>query len=159
MAFNKEPDGYEKTLLSDLQGSWQNLRDAVVEHAGFGGWQRVLLHIDEGMSWESVRNLRYMSQCLLPVRNLLMQGEAPDEVAFWLEDVSRLMDKTLRALGKSEINSSVALGINTLDKEHGVSTPIHFRPEDRAGESGKVSRDAGLTDFRRSGEGRFPLSD
>jgi hypothetical protein len=56
MAFEKVPGGYEKTVLSDLQGAWQNLRDAVVEHAGFTGWERALLHIDEGMSWESVRN-------------------------------------------------------------------------------------------------------
>ena len=104
MAFYREPDGYEKTLLSDLQGSWQNLREAVVEHAGFAGWERVLLHIDEGMSWESVRNFRYMSQCLLLVRNLLIQGEASDEVAFWLEDVSRLLDEALRALREGEIN-------------------------------------------------------
>ena len=104
MPFNKEPDGYEKTLLSDLQGSWQNLRDAMVEHADFPGRERVLLHIDEGMSWESVRNLRYMSQCLLLVRNLLIQGEASDEVAFWLEDVSRLLDEALRALREGEIN-------------------------------------------------------
>jgi len=104
VVFNEEPDGYVKTLLSDLQGSWQNLRDAVVEHAGFAGWERVLLHIDEGMSWESVRNLRYMNQCLLLVRNLLMQGEAPDEVAFWLEDVSRVMAEVLQALREGEIN-------------------------------------------------------
>jgi hypothetical protein len=38
MAFYREPDGYEKTLLSDLQGSWQSLREAVVELAGFAGW-------------------------------------------------------------------------------------------------------------------------
>jgi hypothetical protein len=104
MPFNIEPDGYEKTLLSDLQGSWQNLRDAVVAHADFPGRERVLLHIDEGMSWESVRNLRYMSQCLLLVRNLLIQGEASDEVAFWLEDVSRLLDEVLRVLREGEIN-------------------------------------------------------
>ena len=87
-----------------MQGSWQNLRNAVVEHAGFTGWERVLLHIDEGMSWEWVRNFRYMSQRLLLVRNLLMQGAAPDEVAFWLEDVSRVMDEVLRALGRGEIS-------------------------------------------------------
>ena len=73
-----------------------------MEHAGFTGWERVLLHIDEGMSWESVRNFRYMSQRLLLVRNLLMQGAAPDEVAFWLEDVSRVMDEVVWALGKGE---------------------------------------------------------
>ncbi|MCU7848106.1 MAG: hypothetical protein KZQ89_08875 [Candidatus Thiodiazotropha sp. (ex Lucinoma kastoroae)] len=95
MAFDKEPVGYEKTVLSDLQGAWQNLRDTVVEHAGFIGWERALLHIDEGMSWESVRNLQTMSKCLLLVRNILMQGEVPDEVTLWLEEVNRLMDEAL----------------------------------------------------------------
>ena len=104
MAFDREPAGYEKTALSDLQGAWQNLRDTVVEHAGFPEWERVLLHIDEGMSWESVRNIRYMSRCLLLVRNILIQAEVPEEVIFWLEEVSRLMDETLEALQKGEIN-------------------------------------------------------
>jgi hypothetical protein len=62
-------------VLSDLQGAWRNLRDAVVEHAGFAGWERALLHTDEGMSRESVRNLRYMSKCLLLVRNILAQEQ------------------------------------------------------------------------------------
>ena len=104
MAFDNEPSEYEKTVLSDLQGAWQNLRDTVVEHTGFTGWERALLHIDEGMSWESVRNLRYMSKCLLLVRNMLIQGETPDEVALWVEEVNRVMDETLQALGDGEIN-------------------------------------------------------
>jgi len=33
MAFDKEPVRYEKTVLSDLQGAWQDLRDTVVERA------------------------------------------------------------------------------------------------------------------------------
>jgi len=56
------------------------------------------------MSWESVRNLRYMKKCLLLVRNILIQGEAPDEVALWVEEVNRVMDETLQALGDGEIN-------------------------------------------------------
>lgn len=31
MSFKIEPTGYAKTALSDLQGAWGNLRDAVVE--------------------------------------------------------------------------------------------------------------------------------
>jgi hypothetical protein len=104
MAFEKEPVGYEKTVLSDLQGAWQNLRDTVVEHTGFTGWERALLHIDEGMSWESVRNLRTMSKCLLLVRNILIQDEVPDEVAWWLEELNSLMDETLQALREGDIN-------------------------------------------------------
>ncbi|MFQ5644078.1 MAG: hypothetical protein ACE5FQ_10345 [Thiogranum sp.] len=104
MAFEKKPTSYEKTVLSDLQGAWQNLRDAVVEHAGFGGWERALLHIDEAMSWESVRNLRYMNKCLLLVRNILAQSDAPEAVAFWLEQVDTVMDEALQALGEGRID-------------------------------------------------------
>ncbi|RLJ17519.1 hypothetical protein DJ031_14515 [bacterium endosymbiont of Escarpia laminata] len=100
MAFDKEPVGYEKTVLSDLQGSWQNLRDTVV----YTGWERALLHIDEGMSWESVRNLQYMSKCLLLVRNILIQDKAPKEVLFWLEEVNRMMDVALHTLRKGEVD-------------------------------------------------------
>jgi len=37
MNFESEPSGYVKTAVSDLQGSWGNLRDAVVENYGFVG--------------------------------------------------------------------------------------------------------------------------
>ncbi len=104
MVFDKEPAGYEKTVLSDLQGAWQNLRDTIVEHAGFPGWERALFHIDEGMSWESVRNLRYMSRCLLLVRNIVIQGEVSEEVVSCLDEVNELMDETLQALNEGEIN-------------------------------------------------------
>jgi len=32
MAFATEPTGYEKAAISDLQGSWGNLRTAVIEN-------------------------------------------------------------------------------------------------------------------------------
>ena len=77
MSFEVEPTGYEKTVLSELQGAWQNLRDEVAEQAGFFGWDRALFHIDEAMSWESVRNLQHMRKSLVLVRNLLGQDEVP----------------------------------------------------------------------------------
>jgi hypothetical protein len=49
MAIEKEPSSYEKTVLSELQGARQNLRDEVAEQAGFLGWERALFHIDEAM--------------------------------------------------------------------------------------------------------------
>jgi len=35
MGFSTEPEGYHKTALSDLQGSWSVLREAIVENYGF----------------------------------------------------------------------------------------------------------------------------
>ncbi len=67
MSFDTEPTGYEKTILSDLQGAWQCLRREVAENPGFNGRERALFHIDEAMSWESV--------C-----NILHQADVPDGV-------------------------------------------------------------------------------
>ena len=68
MAFKTEPTIYEKTILSDLQGAWVALLESVVNSAGFEGWDRALFHIDEAMSWETVRNLRLMPPLLLIIR-------------------------------------------------------------------------------------------
>jgi hypothetical protein len=70
MAFMTEPSGYEKTILSDLQGAWIILRESATKSARFEGCDRVLFHIDETMSWENVRNLRRMPPLLLIIRNL-----------------------------------------------------------------------------------------
>ena len=75
-----------------------------MEHAGFSDWERVLFHIDEGMSWESVRNLRYMRKCLLLVQNILIQGEVPNDVTSCLDEVNELMDEALLAPKEGEIN-------------------------------------------------------
>ena len=80
MPFQEEPKGYEKTILSDLQGAWEMLRDSIVGSAGFEGWDRALFHVDEAMSWETVRNLKRMPPLLLLIRNICTQGEAPQKV-------------------------------------------------------------------------------
>ena len=76
----------------------------MVGHAGFSDWERVLFHIDEGMSWESVRNLRYMRKYLLLVHNILIQGEVPNDVTSCLGELNGLMDEALLALKEGEIN-------------------------------------------------------
>lgn len=78
MVFITEPTGYEKTALSELQGSWGNLRNAVVDNFGFLGSDKLLFHIDEAMSWESVRNLKIMKSTFILVQNITMQSEAPE---------------------------------------------------------------------------------
>ena len=104
MAFEKEPGSYEKTVLSDLQGAWQNLRDEVVAAAGFSNWERVLFHIDEAMSWESVRNLQSMHNRLVIVRNLLGPEDVPRALDDYLQDVNETMANALRALREGNIS-------------------------------------------------------
>jgi hypothetical protein len=100
MAFPTEPTGYEKTILSDLQGAWGVLRESIVNSAGFEGWDRALFHIDEAMSWETVRNLRLMPPLLLVIRNLCFQGKAPDEVIQNIEDVTEVLTEALEEFNR-----------------------------------------------------------
>lgn len=95
MTFKTESSGYEKTILSDLQGAWIALRESVAGSDGFEGCGRVLFHIDEAMSWETVRNLRLMPPLLLIIRNLCQQGRAPDEVMQNIEELSGLLAEAL----------------------------------------------------------------
>lgn len=98
MKFYEGPPHYEKTILSDLQGAWSNLRQAVAERHPFPGSDRLLFHIDEGMSWESVRDLSRMRNTLLLIQNLARTNEAPDELMEWIEDIADTL-KELREAG------------------------------------------------------------
>ena len=81
MAFMTEPTAYHKTALSDLQGAWQVLREAVVEHPPFTEQARLLFRLDEGMSWENVRDLRTLEKVLLLIRNIVAQTEVSQELS------------------------------------------------------------------------------
>jgi hypothetical protein len=100
MAFITEPTGYEKTAISDLQGSWGNLRDAVVENFGFPDSDKLLFHIDEAMSWESVRNLNIMKSIFILVQNIALQAEAPEEIIEWVDDVRDSLDAAFEAIAE-----------------------------------------------------------
>jgi len=93
MEFAEEPGGYQKTILSDLQGAWSVFRQAVVDTGGFKDWDRVLFHTDEAMSWETVRNLSRMPPLLLIIRNLCIQNAVSEEIMQCLEDITNILDE------------------------------------------------------------------
>jgi hypothetical protein len=95
MSFITESTGYQKTVLSDLQGAWEVFRQSVIDSGGFETCDRVLFHTDEAMSWETVRNLNRMNPLLMIIRNLCMQGEATDDVMLHLEEIKNILDETL----------------------------------------------------------------
>jgi hypothetical protein len=95
MGFIIEQSGYQKTILSDLQGAWEVFRQSVVDSGGFENADRVLFHTDEAMSWETVRNLTRMPPLVLIIRNLCLQGGASDEIMCNLEEVSNILTETL----------------------------------------------------------------
>ncbi len=102
MAFITEPSGYIKTALSELQGSWGNLRDAVVEDFGFPDSDKLLFHIDEAMSWESVRNLNSMKATFILIQNIATQTDAPEDVYEWIDDVRSSLDAALDAIANGD---------------------------------------------------------
>ncbi len=102
MAFITEPSGYEKTAISDLQGSWGNLRDTVIENFGFPESDKLLFHINEAMSWESVRNLKKMKSTFILVQNIALQTKAPEEVIEWVNDVRESLDAAFEAIAEGK---------------------------------------------------------
>ena len=102
MSFYTEPTGYQKTIVSDLQGAWGNLREAITENPGFKDWDRLLFHIDEAMSWENVRDLDRMKAALTMIRNIAAQADIPDEPAYWIQQVSSILDKVLEKIRGGE---------------------------------------------------------
>jgi hypothetical protein len=101
MVLSKEPDSYYKTALSDLQGAWGLLREAVVGKFDFPNSDKLLFHIDEAMSWECVRNLKLMKETLLVVHNLASQY-APREILDEVEGVRGCLDEVFAAIAEGE---------------------------------------------------------
>ena len=101
MAFDTEPNGYVKTALSDLQGTWESLRHNMVTLRPFPQFDRLLFHIDEGMSWESVRDLSSMKRALLLVRNLAAQAEEiPQSIREDIELVQQAFEEARAELAR-----------------------------------------------------------
>ena len=102
MGFETEPTGYMKTAFSDLQGSWGNLRDAVVNSYSFDDADELLFHIDEAISWESVRNLKQMKSTLLLIENIISQTDSPNEIVELVENVRESLEATFVAISDGE---------------------------------------------------------
>ena len=75
----------------------------MVKHAGFPNWDRVLFHIDEAMSWETVRQLERMEPLLLLIRNLAVQGEAPEEIMEAMEDIAEILQEVRQDLKQGKV--------------------------------------------------------
>lgn len=102
MVFITKPTGYHKTALSDLQGAWGNLRESVVENFGFPDSEKLLFHVDEAMSWECVRNLKFMKETLILVQNISVQSKAPDEIIEMVGMVRESLEEVFSAIKEGE---------------------------------------------------------
>lgn len=103
MAFYREEYSFHKTALSDLQGSWSNLREEVVNLHPFENSERLLFQIDEAMSWESVNNLNHMGSIILLIHNIVVRSRAPEQIIEWLQQVQEDFDAVLEDIGNGTI--------------------------------------------------------
>ena len=75
----------------------------MISHHPFPDSERLLFQIDEGMSWESVRDLDYMRKMLLVIRNIAVHGKAPAEVMDSVESVRENLEEVFEAIAEGEI--------------------------------------------------------
>ena len=101
MGFSKEPTDYNKTALSDLQGAWAILRDAVVNDFSFQNSDTLLFYIDEAMSLEFVKNLKLMKELLLFICNIASQS-APEEIIKLAEMVREVLEDVFSVIAEGE---------------------------------------------------------
>lgn len=98
MTFFTEPTSYEKTILSDLQGGWGNLRQLIVDNPGFNDWERMLFHVDEAMSWETVRNLERMKPILILIKNIAANADVPKAIHEEIEDIHETLEEVYQSI-------------------------------------------------------------
>ena len=95
MAFAKESLGFEKTILSDLQEAWEDLRESVVRYWDFDGSNLAILYINEAMSWEVVRNFKRMEPLLAKIGNICARAEADEDILKNVERVDQILKKAV----------------------------------------------------------------
>ena len=102
MGFKEEPTGYIKTVVSELQGSWGNLKNVVADSYGFPNSDKLMFHIHEGMSWESVRNLEKMKEEITLIKNIANQTSVHEDITFWINDVYSTYLRTVKSIKEGE---------------------------------------------------------
>ena len=103
MNFYQEPTYYEKTIISDLQGAWEVLRDEVIKEHTSKDCSRLLFHINEAMSWESVRNLNHMKNTFVLIQSIAQQINVSDEIMELIEDVRDVLYEVLNEIQQGKI--------------------------------------------------------
>ena len=56
----------------------------------------MLFHIDEAMSWETVRNLQAMKPLMTLIRNIALQAKVTEDIDQAIEDMAEILDGVLQ---------------------------------------------------------------
>ena len=103
MDFYQEPPHYQKTILSDLQGAWIVLRESVLQEHKTKDCSRLLFHIDEAMSWESVRNLAHMKATLVLIQSIAQQIGVSNDTGELIENIREILYEVLDEINAGKI--------------------------------------------------------
>ena len=76
--------------------------EVIKEHAG-KNCSQLLFHINEAMSWESVRNLNHMKNTFVLVQSIAQQIKVSDEIMELIEDVRDVLYEILREVQHRKI--------------------------------------------------------
>jgi predicted metalloprotease len=95
MSFIQEQTGYQKTILSDLQGAWSNLLDQVLQLEPSDETKSIVFQIHEATSWESVRYLTHMRNVFIVIRNKITKVTSEESIESTLEDLAELLDEAI----------------------------------------------------------------
>ena len=72
------------------------LRDEVIkEHSG-KDCSQLLFHINEAMSWESVRNLKHMKNTFVLVQSIAQQINVSEEIIELIENCKRYLERSFK---------------------------------------------------------------
>ncbi|MDD5461477.1 MAG: hypothetical protein PHG00_07570 [Methylococcales bacterium] len=95
----------KKTILSDLQGAWELLRNEVIKEHASKDCSRLLFHINEAMSWESVRNLNQMknTNTFVLVQSIAQQINVSDEIMELVGDVRDVLYEVINEIPPATI--------------------------------------------------------
>jgi hypothetical protein len=94
---------YEKTILSDLLGSWALLKQSVENEHRTKDCSQLLFYIAVAMSWESVQNLRHMKNTLLLIQSIAQQIGISAETTEFVDDVRDILSEALDRLQKTKL--------------------------------------------------------
>lgn len=99
MTFIQEHTGYQKTVLSDLQGCWSDLLTQVLELEPSDELNSVVFQIHEATSWESVRYLTHMRNVFVVIRNKITKITNNESIETTLEELEELIEATISEYG------------------------------------------------------------
>jgi len=79
------------------------LRDEVIKEHTNENYSRLLLHINEAMSWENVRNLNLMKNTFVLIQSIAQQIKASDEIMELIENVRDVLYEVLDEIERGKI--------------------------------------------------------